>query len=81
MSFAWKDEHMETFLEMFRDSCVDAPNCSRRRIQGFTRHRRGRRLFLVFNIFRHSSAKAKLINSIPTLTISVADILKTSETN
>jgi hypothetical protein len=81
MHFAWKDEHMETFLEMFRGSCVDAPNCSRRRIQDFTHHRRGRRFFLVSNIFRHSSARAKLINSIPTLTISVADILKTSETN
>jgi len=44
-------------------------------------HRRGRHFFLISNIFRHSSAKAKLINSIPTLTISVADILKTSETN
>ena len=44
-------------------------------------HRRGRRFFLFSNIFRHSSARAKLINSIPTLTTSVADILKTSETN
>jgi len=39
------------------------------------------RFFLFSNIFRHSSARAKLINSIPTLTNSVADILKTSETN
>jgi hypothetical protein len=81
MCFAWKDEHMETFLEMFTCSCVDAPNCSRRPIQGFTHLRWGRRFFLISNIFRHSSARAKLINSIQTLTIPVADILRTGETN
>jgi hypothetical protein len=60
---------------------LDAANHSRRRIQGFTHHRRGRRFFLVSNIFQQSAARAKLINSIPTLNISITDILKASETN
>ena len=86
MSFAWKDEHMETFLEIYRNHECLWNNKSENYHKTNIREKAYKTLHSELNLPQLSVNDIRVkIKTIRThycsLTISVADILKISETN